>query len=396
MKLRLALIGALVSAAFRGCGAPAPIVRAEADAFRDSVGVNVHLGYDATPYASSAETLAALRLLGVARVRDSALREGDRTLPRFVALGRGGAKFDLFVNRSMDDQLARVEQLLAQAPGALASLEGPNEANHEPFDKDSSSGRRLAQAYQARLYADVRARPRLAGVPIFNLTYWPPLSGLADAANFHAYPAPRQTITGALSWQRRLAAAVQPRDSLIVCTETGFTTAGTQAVTEQRQAELETILLLENFRAGVSQTFLYELFDEQGGTASAQSDREGRWGLFRHDGSPKPAALALRRLMQVLAPAPTTLRGGGSPLAVSGPRVRRLRLRRRDGVHVTLVWRSDAGVRDGAVAVATVGDSAQMIELASGQTRRLIAGRNSVLLGASPIAFIEASAAMRT
>lgn len=391
MKLRLALIGVLVSAALRSCGAPPPMVDGKADAFRDSVGVNTHLGYEATPYSNAARTLAALRLLGITHVRDSALREGERTLPRYAALAQGGVKLDLFVNRNLDEQLSRVERLLARAPTGVQSLEGPNEANHEPFGEGARSGRRAAQAYQARLYRGVRASPELAQLPVYNLTYWPPLAGLADAGNFHVYPAHDQKIADVLSWQRRLAEAVQPRGSAVVCTETGLPTGGRGALTEQQQAESETILLLENFRARVAQTFLYELYDEQGGAPSAQSDREGRWGLFRFDGTPKPAAFAVGRLMEVLAPTPGAAAvSGRAPFAVRGPHLRSLRLRRRDGVQVTLVWRGDAGARAAPVEVTTLGPTAEMLNLATGEARRLGPGRNAVILAASPLAFIPA------
>ena len=395
MRLRLALIGVVVSAAVRACGAPPPVSRGDADTFRDSVGVNTHLGYDATPYADPLRTLAALRFLGVTRVRDSALREGLRTLPRYAALTDGGVQLDLFVNRGIDEQLARVDRLLARAPGALQSLEGPNEANHEPFDTADRSGARAAQAYQAQLYRRAHAWPRLARLPIFNLTYWPPLSGQADAANFHAYPGPRESIARVLGWQRRLASAVQPRGSAIVCTETGFTTAGREAISEPRQAELETILLLENFRAGVKQTFLYELFDEQGESRSSAGDREHHWGLFRYDGSPKPAALAVRRLMQVLTSAPGVQpRSSAASIILSGSRFRSLRLHRRDGAQVTFVWRVDPSASSAAIIFAEVasGASDRVVNLATGQMNPLVVGRNSVDLMASPLAFIETPA----
>ena len=112
-----------------------------------------------TPYSNPARALAALRLLGITRVRDSALREGERTLPAYAFLARGGVKLDLFFNRSIDVQLSRVERLLTLAPKALLALEGPNEANHEPFGAGSASGPEAAQGYQAQLYRRAHARP---------------------------------------------------------------------------------------------------------------------------------------------------------------------------------------------------------------------------------------------
>ena len=58
-------------------------------------------------------------------------------------------------------------------------------------------------------------------------------------------------------------------------------------------------LLLDEAAAGVARTYLYDLIDD--GADLPQTEREDHFGLFRHDGSPKPAATAIHNLTTLLA-----------------------------------------------------------------------------------------------
>jgi hypothetical protein len=95
-------------------------------------------------------------------------------------------------------------------------------------------------------------------------------------------------------------------------------------------------LFLDYFAAGVARTFAYELLDE----GTARDEIEQNFGLLRHDGSPKPAFVALRCLLATLAdpgppfrPAPIRYRLDGG-----APALRRAHFRKRDGRAYIVLW----------------------------------------------------------
>jgi hypothetical protein len=87
-----------------------------------------------------------------------------------------------------------------------------------------------------------------------------------------------------------------------VATETGYNTAvaaqgGHPPVSEAAMARYVPRLLLDNFGAGISRSYLYELLDE--GTSVA--NQEQSFGLVRNDGSTKPAFVAVQNLIAILS-----------------------------------------------------------------------------------------------
>lgn len=391
MSLRLAVLVPFVVSLLRGCAAPAPVATTTASALRESVGVNLHLEYDDTPYADPRRTERALRLLGLAHVRDSAMRSGPAKAWRFSELAQAGMRFDLFVNANQASQIASVAHLAKDALGAVDLIEGPNEANHEAFDHHAAGDAVAVREYQKALFAGVRENPVLAGVPVANFTYWPPLVGRADWSNFHAYPGPSEPPARRLNWMRGMASAVQPPRSPDVCTESGYTTAGADSVSEETQAALTPVLILENFRTHVVRTYLYELFDEHPDPDTRRPDRENHFGLFRFDGRPKPAALSVARLMGILAENAEPVRGDLSRLGLSGRSLRSLEVARSDGARLTFAWWSDAQSVHGRPLTIHVpsGADIRMLDLVSGGGVMLKPGRRTILTGASPLVFVQ-------
>ncbi len=185
----------------------------------------------------------------------------------------------------------------------------------------------------------------------------------AAIGNFHPYPPawglPEQALdttcgTGdALSCATSLGSAAAPW-----ATESGYSTSGspvsTNWVSERAQAIYIPRLLLENYRRGVARTYLYELIDlKPAGTGSAV-DGYGLWrarfsGTSLMPGGPKPAALALSRMNEVIgdlgagtaaqATLDVTVRQGGQ--VVGDDAVRRVLLRCADGSYVLALWRPE-------------------------------------------------------
>lgn len=67
---------------------------------------------------------------------------------------------------------------------------------------------------------------------------------------------------------------------------------------------------LENFRIGVARSYVYELMNEK----SVKDDKEQQFGLFKSDGSAKPAATAIHNMTKLLSGGDVT---SVKPLAVS-------------------------------------------------------------------------------
>ena len=143
----------------------------------------------------------------------------------------------------------------------------------------------------------------LNGIPIYNLTLaftdasqyaqLGNLSSYANYANDHAYlndaQLPQSALSGLLPYARLDAPGLP-----MVVTEAGYETnsADTYSGVDQTvQAKLTLDQLMDDFKDGVSATYLYELFDEG----------QQYFGLFNANGSPKLAATAIHNLTSILA-----------------------------------------------------------------------------------------------
>lgn len=368
MVLRLALLPVIFVAALRSCSPAPPVTEASASAFSDGVGVNTHLEYLKSSYADLPRVTGALRVLGVRRVRDAAFRAGAASLPRFEDVALVGVRFDLFFSRDLTSQLYIARSLERRVPGAIVQVEGPNEINNEGFGQASAGDVQAAQSYQETLYQRVHAGAIEGLPPVLNFTDWPPSSGRADFANFHSYPWPSSLFASRLARDRDLGKAVLPRGAPVVCSETGFNTLGDRSVSLEQQANLTLLLLLENFRAGVAQTYLYELLDEGSDGARAAANGENHFGLFYSNGQPKPAAIRLGHLMGLLAERGASARPT-TKLKIEVVGARYLILHRADGVAVVLIWEGSRGGRQHhlfSYAITSPGASVARFDLQSG------------------------------
>lgn len=394
LHLRVALAASLLAAALRSCSQPAPVYESQASAFRQSVGVNTHLEYPATPYADADATLRSLQFLGIEHVRDAAFRAGESHASAFSRLAQGGIRFDLFFNSAVDPQIARVHRLVLAYPDGVSTVEGPNEINNEGVAGGRPGDIRWGQVYQKALKVRLRDDRLLRPIPLLAFTTWPPAYAEADASNFHSYPTPTQAIAQRSAWDRRLSSALQPARAPIYCTEAGYTTEGEGSVSEEAQAAFTLISLLENFRAGVVRTYLYELYDGEPKRERVSLNRENHFGLFDHAGGPKPVALALRRLLALLDDRQASAGAvRSSSIKLQGSGVRSLQLLRRDGVRLTILWPADSRSRRQVFEVqAPERASFEVVDLMTGQIGSILSGGRQVL-GQAPIAIIQGASA---
>lgn len=286
--------------------------------FTQSIGVNSHISWGGG-YASSAIVQQSIAYLGATHVRDGIPYTGW-TLPIYQAIAKTGVKFDILASGPTIDVARDVAQATAlnqAVPGSVVAMEGANEFNtqNSVFNGASSSGNPAwAQQYGAALYSAVKASPALNGVTVIaasmanagptQIQQEGNLAGLVDNSNWHEYYGNGSQPAAGLQAAVANAQSTAPGKPVTI-TESGYYTAvnamdwGGGGVTPAVQAVLETNILLDAFRDGVSTTYLYELMDDSANPAS--TDLESNFGLFLADGTPKPAATAIHNLTSILA-----------------------------------------------------------------------------------------------
>lgn len=279
--------------------------------FLSTLGVNLHIGSD--PYNEPRKLAEMLRFLGMVNVRQSSPID-DGGLARMQKLGKIGFKFDLIVNGGGPVDLDGAMRTVHDMAPYLNAVEGVNEAVIYPISYRGITGVDAAVALQKDLYAAVRASPALNGAAVYMFTIggadpgeFPSIGDLsshADFANIHSYPPhglrPIFVIHAAIDGGRTSAASKS-----VVITETGYYTLPNHdewgGVPEPVQANYLLGLLLDEAAAGVVRTYLYDLIDD--GPDPERNNREHNFGLFRFDGSPKPAAIAIHNMTTILADA---------------------------------------------------------------------------------------------
>lgn len=334
----------------------------DAAAFVDSVGINAHLSSE--PYASRfAEFRALLGASGIRHVRDE-LRPGN-DLSRWRDLHRSfGVRGHWLVSPATNTVPQMMEYLAAIGPETVSAVEGQNEGNSPWFTAQPQARPDWAAAvvaYQREAYRALRSRYAAERIPMLSPSVldWKPddMLRIQDAAPHcdlvavHSYVQRAQEPEteddyAALGWYlRRMRDPFKP-GAPVMATETGYCTAaprpGGTTVSERAAARYLPRLLLHNFAAGIVRTFLYEFWD--GGPNPAEG--EHNWGLLRHDGTPKPAYHAVRRLLGALAtplPVRAAVRDrapGRLEYALDGApaNLRNVAFRRADGSVVVALW----------------------------------------------------------
>jgi hypothetical protein len=351
-------LAALLAGGARAESPQAEISIRDARAALDSLGVVTHLDYRGTPYEQTDRVSAALRHLGVRRVRDMI---PDAIVRPYEALARDGVHFNFVIRGgridSIEPPIRRLEDLQRRFPGSVASIEGLNEANLWPATYRGLEKYVAAIAVQRELHARVRQSTVLGDVPVYALTLGgaglsafaqlDDLSDYADMGNAHVYfdtRPPNSTLTFAT----RLARLSTPRLEQLVVTETGYASAGQRgkAVDETVQAKYLLALVAETWKRAPPMTFIYQLVDDR-------IDRRN-WsynlGLYRFDWQPKPAADALHRLLRSVEDAISAREGAACESRVTLPgEVSALWLKVPRGC-LLLLWRDLALWNDAADA----------------------------------------------
>ncbi|MBR0926544.1 RHS repeat protein [Bradyrhizobium diazoefficiens] len=289
-----------------------------ASGFINSIGVNTHAGFGWTGYNNLALMVDDLEYLGVTHLRD-AMGTSPAAQPVVDGLAAAGYKFDFLVSSALpqtgttglQNYIASLEKFAVSHPGSISAIEGLNEANHQPFSYNGSSSLSAAAQFQSALYQAVNANATLGSIPVYNLSlaYNDPqgysqlgnMSGSVDYANAHAYVSTSLTNGSSISATLSAVMTAAPGKPVVI-TETGYTTqANTQYLGVNETVQAKSILntLVDAYKAGVSATYLYEMFDRD--SSAGNTNPEANFGLFNSDGTPKLAATAIHNLTTILA-----------------------------------------------------------------------------------------------
>lgn len=325
-----------------------------ADSFVGSIGVNTHFYYSNTPYVEKF-SLVKQRLaeLGVRHIREN-IAPNDRPdqYQRLRELSALGIKADLILGdprngiSTLDHMIATVKNEL---PGAVDSVEGPNEFNAQGVSNWES----MLREYQQHLYTAVKSDPALSSLTVIgpSITNWGDaeklgnISGMLDVGCAHPYTSrPPETVVTESLERSAQTAGTKPAFT----TETGYHTAlnyksSSEAflpVTEAAQAVYMPRVFLEQFRRGVARTYSYELLNQF--PDAKLTERESNWGLLRNDLSKKPAFDAVQNLISILKDSGSGSAPGSLDYSLEGNQesLRQLLLQKSDGSYYLALWRA--------------------------------------------------------
>ena len=361
MTYRLAALAGILICVASANASPAFSAEAHsASEVLDSIGMNTHLsapdtGPGGNSYGNTERIIRELSDVRVKHARDS-LFIGPDVVKLDLVHRRLGVRFDLAYDYyAKDGGAAKLEAAISNIQDhadLIEAVEGPNEPDWFGIRYDRAKGAAAVVAAQRGLYAAVRNNPKLSGIPVYcpALSY-PASGGMADglgnlasvcnASSSHAY-VENITLGTFLPYEYLehwtkfplVFAPGLPR----VITEGGWPTnpADVQGVDEPTQAKNLLFYELDAFSQGIRRIYFYELSDDQPDPANTKT--ESHFGVFRPDGSPKPAAIMLANLHEIL--------GEGSPqpgslaYTVDGlpETAHQLLLRRGDGTFVLALW----------------------------------------------------------
>ncbi|MEU7004975.1 CARDB domain-containing protein [Nonomuraea sp. NPDC046570] len=312
------------------------------DSFVESIGVNTHLSYYDTPYGNyDGLVKPLLKQAGIRYQRTGASLQDTKVPKELKDLAANGIHTNWIADPS--DTPAEIVQYVKSAAPAIVSVEGPN----EPDVFTPSQFPDGTRAFQNDLYKQVKADPDTKHLPVLAPT--PVRNGSAaklgqvscDIGNAHPYPG-GNIPTISLDANLANASVVCP-DRPVQITETGYHNAlqaisGQPGISEKAGAKYIPRTYLESFRRGLPRTYVYEFIDEF--EDPNHQDPEARFGMVRHDGTPKPAFTALKNTISLLADPGADFKPGTLDYQLSGDltNVHRVLLQRRDGSFQLVLW----------------------------------------------------------
>jgi hypothetical protein len=318
-----------------------------ADAFVDSVGVNVHLSYLDTPYAEFGRVKESLQTLGIRHIRDGLIdARSQRYYDELNELGRSGIKCTLVT--SPRETAALLTSYPSRVSEGFEAYEAPNE--YDLSGDPNWSG--TLNTFLFTLHQTVKSDPLTSRFPIIgpSLTQagsFPQLAASADLfdyANLHNYFGGRNPGTlgwgsngyGSLVWNLALVRSAWPNKPLIT-TETGYLNDAEkqQSIPEGVAAKYLPRLLLEQWMHGIARTYLYQLLD-----LGSERFSDNSFGLMHPDFSAKLGYNAISSLLKLLSDPGPPFQPGSLDFSLSGDlsNIHHVLLQKRDGTFYLALW----------------------------------------------------------
>lgn len=308
------LLGALICVSSSALAAP--VTAKKADAFVDTIGVNIHLGYDDGVYSKFDLVKTRLQEMGIRHTRDGFESPDFKqwVKDRHNDLGRSGIKGTFIAGGKYRDN--NVEKTLTPAqclasadlmPDAVEAIEGQNEILNIYVRWDDAK-RDAARQYHQDLFAAVKASPKWRDTPVIgptgvgNKAYEAlgDLSAFMDFGNAHSYPlGPAPAVPKSGFFNELIGANFVAPGKQLWVTETGYTTGtrddGNQRVSPKAAGKYAPRLYLENFNRGMLRSYWYELVDQ-----GSNGSQEATFGLVDNKFDYKPQGTAIRNLTTLL------------------------------------------------------------------------------------------------
>jgi hypothetical protein len=342
-----------------------------ADAFVDTIGVNIHLHFTDKVYGQAYAEIIKPKLveLGVRHVRDGAYTYPGANADTFYyervrELAAAGIRFNLITAMKTSfgepTDYTKVADVYAWCGGAVASFEGINEPNLQGVPDWVD----VTKAGQQALWQTVTQSPELASVKVVGPS--PVLGGafaLGDVSgslhygNAHPYPGGECPTCGDVYGQTIEAFwkeyTTPSGDKPMVMTETGYhnaihTTNNHRPASELAAGKYMPRLFLEYFNRNIIRTFSYEFID--GDPEPDMMNPEAHFGLLRNDGSEKPAYKAMQGLIALLADPGAEFQPASLDFTLDGDldRVHHTLLQKRDGRFFLALWLERSSYDTGA------------------------------------------------
>ena len=329
-----------------------------ADGFVDSIGINTHLTYTNTLYASEwPQVLAALKTLGVRHIRDGYYNwnAGNAIYAKHQQLAAAGIHGNFVVALNSSISAADVKSF-ARLAGDVESLEAPNECDAE--NGINCGGVKWLQNLQTFL-PTVASAGRAIGVPVYGPSFtqaksYPAIGNIARQMtqnNLHIYFGGRNPESngwgstnaeghsyGSFAWWLDNASIDGP-GLKSVATESGYIARATvtpYTLPQDVEAVYVPRTLLMAYKSGLQRTYLYELLDEISSPG---------YGLMDAEMKPKAAYTALSNLISLVSDPGASFTPGQLEYQIDGgdSHLQQLLLEKRDGTFLLILWVGSSG-----------------------------------------------------
>ncbi len=327
-----------------------------ADAFVETVGVNVHVGYPTYSAAWSSIIRPKLLSSGIRYVREGIVPGSSNVYNRLRDLyDNAGIKSILLTNAS-NVTVDQAYSFVVDNVGVprVASIEGTNEP-----DLNNQVG--ITNAYHKSVYNKFRPAAATSALPIVgpsvlsrsNALTIGDLSAYMERGNVHKYYGGRNPETsgwgsslngynyGSLDYDWNNVAKVTCGSDPVEATECGWHNAATQlydhrGTPEGVEGKYLPRMYLFHWNKGVARTYSYEFFDQ----GTGQLDPEKNFGMIRTNGVEKPGFVYLKNLIAVLSDKGTTFTPGRLNYTLSGStsNVHQALFQKRDGKFYLALW----------------------------------------------------------